>query len=149
MANQRREPASNPLMCGAFYPRKKCCHWEKVQKLSIGIQEKKQIEQRVSLTPEAVEVLIGSGHEVILESQAGEGARYTNNDYSECGAFIVENKKLVLGADVILKVSPLEIKEIEMLKGNQVILSSIHLSRQSEEYVRGLMDKSQPLLLNK
>jgi len=112
------------------------------KKLTIGIpREKQQVEQRVSLTPEAVEVLVGSGHEVILESQAGEGARYTDTDYSECGAFIVDNKKLVLGADMILKVSPLEIKEIELLKGNQVILSSIHLSRQSEEYIRGLMDK--------
>lgn len=143
MANQRPEPGSNPLMYGGMLPQEEMLAiGRKHKKLSIGIpKEKQQVEQRVSLTPEAVEVLVGSGHEIILESQAGEGARYTDNDYSECGAFIVDNKKLVLGADVVLKVSPLEIKEIEMLKGNQVILSSIHLSRQSEEYIRGLMDK--------
>jgi len=143
MANQRPEPASNPLMYGGILPQEEMLAiGKRHKKLTIGIpREKQQVEQRVSLTPEAVEVLVGSGHEVILESQAGEGARYTDTDYSECGAFIVDNKKLVLGADVILKVSPLEIKEIELLKGNQVILSSIHLSRQSEEYIRGLMDK--------
>jgi len=143
MANQRPEPASNPLMYGGILPQEEMLAiGKRHKKLTIGIpREKQQIEQRVSLTPEAVEVLVGSGHEVILESQAGEGARYTDTDYSECGAFIVDNKKLVLGADMILKVSPLEIKEIELLKGNQVILSSIHLSRQSEEYIRGLMDK--------
>ena len=143
MADQRPEPASNPLMYGGMLPQEEMLAiGKKHKKLTIGIpREKQQIEQRVSLTPEAVEVLVDNGHEIILESKAGEGARYTDTDYSECGAYIVENKKLVLGADVILKVSPLDIKEVEMLKGNQVILSSIHLSRQSEEYIRGLMDK--------
>jgi alanine dehydrogenase len=115
---------------------------KKYKKLTIGLPRDKQlIEQRVSLTPEAVEVLVDSGHEVLIESKAGEGARYNDTDYSECGAFILDNKKQVFNADIILKVSSLEIKEIELLKGNQVILSSVHLAKQSEEYIRGLMDK--------
>jgi alanine dehydrogenase len=115
---------------------------KKYKKLTIGIpREKQQIEQRVSLTPEAVEVLVDNGHEVLLESKAGEGARYNDTDYSECGAFIIESKKQLLNADIIIKVSPLEIKEIDMLKGNQVVLSSVHITKQSEEYIRGLMDK--------
>jgi alanine dehydrogenase len=143
MADQRPEPASNPLMYGGILPQEEMLAiGRKHKKLTIGIpREKQNIEQRVSLTPEAVEVLVANGHEVILESKAGDAARYTDNDYSECGAFIVDNKKHVLNTDVILKVSPLEPKEIEMLKSNQVILSSIHFGRQSEEYIRGLMDK--------
>jgi alanine dehydrogenase len=143
MADQRPEPASNPLMYGGILPQEEMLAiGKKHKKLTIGIpREKQNIEQRVSLTPEAVEVLVANGHEVILESKAGDAARYADNDYSECGAFIVDNKKHVLNADVILKVSPLEPKEIEMLKSNQVILSSIHFGRQSEEYIRGLMDK--------
>jgi alanine dehydrogenase len=143
MVDQRPEPSSNPLMYGGILPQEEMLAiGKKHKKLTLGIpREKQHIEQRVSLTPEAVEVLVSNGHEVILESKAGEGARYTDTDYSECGAFIVDNKKHVLNADVILKVSPLEAKEIEMLKSNQVILSSIHFGRQSEEYIRGLMDK--------
>ena len=143
MADQRPEPASNPLMYGGMLPQEEMLAiGKKHKKLTIGIpREKQNIEQRVSLTPEAVEVLVANGHEVILESKAGDAARYTDNDYSECGAFVVDNKKHVLNTDVILKVSPLEPKEIEMLKSNQVILSSIHFGRQSEEYIRGLMDK--------
>lgn len=114
----------------------------KFKKLTIGIpREKQQIEQRVALTPEAVEVLVNNGHEVLIETKTGEAARYTDNDYSECGAFIIDTRKQVLNADIVLKVSPLDIKDIEMLKGNQVILSSVHLARQTEEYIRGLMDK--------
>jgi alanine dehydrogenase len=143
MADQRPEPGSNPLMYGGILPQEEMLAiGKKHKKLTIGIpREKQPVEQRVSLTPEAVEVLVDNGHEVILESKAGEAARYTDNDYSECGAFIIDNKKHVLNTDVILKVSPLEPKEIEMLKGNQVILSTIHFGRQSEEYIRGLMDK--------
>jgi alanine dehydrogenase len=143
MADQRPEPASNPLMYGGILPQEEMLAiGKKHKKLTIGIpREKQSFEQRVSLTPEAVEVLVDNGHEVILESKAGEAARYSDTDYSECGAFIVDSKKHVLNTDVILKVSPLESKEIEMLKGNQVILSTIHFGRQSEEYIRGLMDK--------
>jgi alanine dehydrogenase len=143
MVDQRPEPASNPLMYGGILPQEELlASGKKYKKLTIGIpKEKHLIEQRVSLTPEAVEVLVDNGHEVLLESKAGEGARYNDTDYSECGAFIIESKKQVLNADIIIKVSPLEIKEIEMLKGNQVVLSSVHISKQSEEYIRGLMDK--------
>ena len=100
MADQRPEPASNPLMYGGILPQEEMLAiGKKHKKLTIGIpREKQHIEQRVSLTPEAVEVLVANGHEVILESKAGEGARYTDNDYSECGAFIVDNKKHVLNA---------------------------------------------------
>jgi alanine dehydrogenase len=115
---------------------------KKFKKLTIGIpREKQQVEQRVSLTPEAVEVLVNNGHDVLLETKAGEGARYNDNDYSECGAFIIDSRKQVLNADIILKVSALDVRDIEMLKGNQVILSSVHLARQTEDYIRGLMDK--------
>lgn len=143
MVDSRPEPASNPLMYGGLLPQEELAAMgKKFKKLTIGIpREKQQIEQRVSLTPEAVEVLVANGHEVLLETKAGEGARYNDTDYSECGAFIIDNRKQVLNADIILKVSPLENKDIDMLKGNQVVLSSMHQGRQTEEYIRGLMDK--------
>lgn len=143
MVDPRPEPASNPLMYGGLLPQEEMLALgKKFKKLTIGLpREKHQIEQRVSLTPEAVEVLVNNGHEVLLETKAGEGSRYTDTDYSECGAFIIDNRKQVLNADIILKVSPLEIKDIDMLKGNQVILSSVHLAKQTEEYIRGLMNK--------
>jgi alanine dehydrogenase len=143
MVDPRPEPASNPLMYGGLLPQEEMLAMgKKFKKLTIGIpHERQQVEQRVSLTPEAVEVLVDNGHEVLLESKAGEGARYSDNEYSECGAFIIDSRKQVLNADIILKVSPLDIKDLDLLKGNQVILSSVHIGHQTEEYIRGLMDK--------
>lgn len=56
------------------------------KKLSIGIpKEVQKYESRVALTPEAVDQLINSGHEVLIESGAGDAANYSDRDYSELG----------------------------------------------------------------
>ena len=61
----------------------------KEKHLKIGIpSENHEIESRVPLTPEAVEILTGHGHEVWLESGAGKAANYLDTDYSERGGII-------------------------------------------------------------
>ncbi len=114
----------------------------KRRSLSIGIpRESDPYENRVSLTPEAVEILVNEGHQVILEHDAGKQASYTDHDYSECGAMIVDTVKEVLQADLVLKVSPLTFEEASMLKGGQTIISSLHLTNHTEKYIRKLMQK--------
>lgn len=114
---------------------------KKQNQLVIGIPKEADIyESRIPLTPEAVEILVNNGHHILIESDAGLSANYLNTQYSEVGAMIVD-KADVLKADIILKIAPLTIKEIAGLKGNQLILSSLHLRNHSEEYIRGLMQK--------
>ncbi|MFC2152698.1 alanine dehydrogenase [Bacteroidota bacterium] len=115
---------------------------KKKQKLVIGIpKEDKKYESRVGLTPEAVEILVNNGHEVIIEKDAGKAANYVNTDYSENGAQVVENKSDVYRCDVILKIAPPTLEEIDLFKNNQVLLSSLHFPSQSEDYIRKLMQK--------
>lgn len=114
---------------------------KKQSQLVIGIPKEADIyESRVPLTPEAVEILVNNGHEVLVESDAGLSANYLNTQYSDKGAMIVD-KADVFKADIILKIAPLTIKEISALKGNQLLLSSLHLRNHSAEYIRGLMQK--------
>jgi alanine dehydrogenase len=114
----------------------------KKQQVSIGIpKECQKHESRVSLTPEAVELLVNNGHRVIIQRDAGHEASYTDQDYSEMGGQMVDNVSEVYQADIILKVAPLTLEEIEMLRGNQVIISSLHIPSQNEEYIRKLMAK--------
>lgn len=143
MVKQKPDPSSNPLMYGGILPQEEMLSVDKKhKKLVIGIpRENQQLEQRIPLTPEAVEVLINDGHEIYIESKAGEGARYTDTDYSECGGMITETRKKIFAADIILKVSPLDQDEIEMLTGNQVVISSIHQINMNEAYIKGLMNK--------
>jgi len=114
----------------------------KRRSLSIGIpRESDPYENRVSLTPEAVEILVNEGHQVILEHDAGRQASYSDHDYSECGAMIVDTVKEVLQADLVLKVSPLSFEEASLLKGGQTVISSLHLTNHTEKYIRKLMQK--------
>ena len=86
----------------------------KRKSLKIGIpSENHQVESRVPLTPEAVEILTAYGHEVILEPAAGKAANYLDTDYSERGGFICDKREEVFReADIILKISPPTIGEI-------------------------------------
>ncbi len=115
----------------------------KRSKLIIGLpKDNLSVESRVALTPEAVEILVNNGHEIIVESGAGEGANYKDTDYSENGGFIVEDKNQVYQCDIILRITPMDIEEIDYLRGNQVIFSSLNLPQQSEECIRKLMQKN-------
>ncbi|MFW5721299.1 MAG: alanine dehydrogenase, partial [Bacteroidota bacterium] len=115
---------------------------KKTEKLVIGIpKEDRKYESRVGLTPEAVELLVNNGHEIIIEKDAGTAANYTNNDYSECGGQIADKKTDVYQCDIILKIAPPTLEELELFKTNQVLFSSLNLSSQTEEYIRKLMQK--------
>jgi len=114
----------------------------KRSRLIIGIPKNNpKIEQRVALTPEAVEILVNQGHEVIIESGAGVPANYSDHTYSENGGFIVREKEQVYQCDIILKIAPLTTEEIDLLKGDQIIFSNVNLPQQDEEYFRSLMRK--------
>jgi alanine dehydrogenase len=116
----------------------------KQKQLKIGIpSEDQQVESRVPLTPEAVEILTGHGHEVILEAGAGKAANYLDTDYSERGGIISENRREVFGGcDILLKISPPTLEEIEMMKERQTLLSSFQVyTHKDEKYIRNLMQK--------
>jgi alanine dehydrogenase len=112
------------------------------KQLSIGIpKEVQKIESRVALTPEAVDQLVNSGHEVLIESGAGDAANYSDRDYSELGGFILDNKAAIYQADTILKIAPLSLEEIDMLGERQVVISSLHLNSQTKQFIQQMMQK--------
>lgn len=115
---------------------------KKNKKITIGIpKEIDSSECRIPLTPEAVEMLVEAGHEIVIEKGAGNLAHYTDSNYSERGGMIVETTQEVYKSEIILKVAPLQLSETEYLKEGQVILSSLHLSNSAGQYLRNLMQK--------
>ena len=71
----------------------------------IGIpKEIKMDEHRVAITPAGVKNLTGAGHEVLVETRAGEGSGFTDEEYMEHGAKIVHEAKEVWShAEIIVK----------------------------------------------
>jgi len=111
-------------------------------KLSIGIpSDKKNDEKRVALTPESVNLLVESGHEVFVQKGAGAGANYTDKDYSENGAVITDSPARVFSSDAVIKVAPFTDQEADYLKGNQVVLSYLNVLKLSEETLGKLIRK--------
>jgi alanine dehydrogenase len=107
--------------------------------LSIGIpRENLARERRVGLVPEAVALLVQHGHEVIIESGAGSGARFHDHEYSESGGRLVQTTAEVYQADIILKIAPPENAELELIQERQTLISALHVPNQEASYFRNL-----------
>jgi len=114
----------------------------KKKSLFIGIPKEISFqEHRVPLTPSAVAVLVGRGHEVLIERGAGGSSQFQDNDYSEAGAMVVESAEEVFKADMILKVAPPNHTEIEMLRHKQILISALQLTVQPKDTLRRMMEK--------
>jgi alanine dehydrogenase len=114
----------------------------KASSLFIGIPKENSFnENRIALTPDAVNVMVSNGHRVIIEYNAGEGSSFTNNDYSEAGAKIAYDSKEVYECDIIIKSAPVSESEVELLKVNQLIISPIHLAVMKSEIIEKMMEK--------
>ena len=112
------------------------------KRISIGIPcDTRDEEKRIGLTPEAVNLLVESENEVILQKGAGNGANYSDKDFSENGAVITDSPARVFSSDVIIKVAPFNEKEADYLKGNQVLLSYLNVLKLSEDTLAKLIRK--------
>lgn len=110
--------------------------------LVIGLPNEQNLqENRVALTPEAVHVLTNNGHKVVLEYHAGEGAHYSDKDFSEAGAKIAYDRKEVYQSDMLIKSAPVGESELEYLKPGQTIISPIHIAVMKSEILESMMSK--------
>ena len=107
----------------------------------IGVpKEIKPDEYRVALTPAGAEMLVGAGHELVIEKGAGLGSGFTDDFYEDAGATILETAEGVWAkADMIMKVKePIE-PEWPRMRADQVIFTYFHFAA-SEELTRAVVD---------
>jgi alanine dehydrogenase len=112
------------------------------QQLFIGIPKEISFqENRIPLVPESVAVLVNQGHNILIETGAGNNANFTDSDYSEAGAQIAYSPESVYKADLILKVAPPSIQELDLFKDKQSLMSILQIGMQPEGYVQQLSTK--------
>jgi alanine dehydrogenase len=115
---------------------------KKRSSLYIGIPKETSFqENRVALVPDAVGLLVANGHDVVVETNAGKAANFHDKDYSDAGAKIAYSTEEVYKADMILKVEPPSLEEIELMQQKQTLVSALQLTIQPENFVKKLMDK--------
>jgi alanine dehydrogenase len=109
--------------------------------MKIGIPtEVKADEYRVAVTPAGVREMVEHGHEVVIESGAGEGSAIGDGQFESQGARMLPDAASVFGeADMVLKVKEPQPPEIEMLREDQLLFTYLHLAPDPEE-TRGLRE---------
>ncbi|MCU7693979.1 alanine dehydrogenase [Haoranjiania flava] len=111
-------------------------------RLVIGIpKEEAMQENRISLIPEAVQVLVNNGHQVTVQSKAGEGSKFTDKDYSDAGAKIVSSRAEVFKSAIIIKSAPITECDLPHLQKNQTIISPLHYSLLNKKILEVLLNK--------
>ncbi|MBK7869766.1 MAG: alanine dehydrogenase [Saprospiraceae bacterium] len=114
----------------------------KPNKLFVGIPKEITLqENRIALIPSSVKTLVAHGHRVVVEVGAGEKSNFKDQDYSEAGADIAYSTEQVYKADVIIKVAPPTLDEIDYMRPNQILISPLQLPIISGDYITKLKQK--------
>lgn len=100
----------------------------------VGVpREVKTDEYRVGMRPVGAEMLAREGHTVLVESKAGEGSGYTDEQYAAAGAKIVPSAADVWGkAEMIVKVKEPQPAEIKMMRRGQQVFTYFHFAASGE-----------------
>jgi alanine dehydrogenase len=121
--------------------------WEQAGKgrvlaLVIGVpKEIKDMEGRVSMQPDGVAELVHHGHEVVVQAGAGKGAGFSDGEYEEAGARLVDGPEEVFGAaDLIVKVKEPIPEEYDLFKEGQQLFTYLHLAA-DKQLTEFLMDR--------
>lgn len=110
--------------------------------LFIGIpKENFKFEKRVCLTPEAVKMFVNAGHRILIESNAGIEANYSDKEYSEAGAEITQDTKKIFECPIVLKVEPPTLEEIGYMKPKTYLISAVQIKMQNKKYFEALTKK--------
>ncbi|KAG8131130.1 putative NAD(P) transhydrogenase mitochondrial-like protein [Naja naja] len=119
--------------------------------LTVGVpKEIFQNEKRIALSPAGVQALLKQGFNVIVESSAGEAAKFSDDHYRQAGAQI-QGTKEVLASDIVLKVrapmfnSVLGVHEIELFKSQGTLISFIYPA-QNPDLLNKLAEKNTTVL---
>jgi alanine dehydrogenase len=96
----------------------------------VGVpKEVKDNEYRVAVTPEGVQELTRAGHDVVIETHAGDGSALDDGVFEGAGATIVPNADAVFErADMILKVKEPQPQEYERFREEQILFTYLHLA---------------------
>ncbi|MFM2394640.1 MAG: hypothetical protein RLZZ546_2622 [Bacteroidota bacterium] len=115
---------------------------DKKNKFTIGIpKENSSMENRVAIVPNSVISLVGAGFHVMIESKAGEKSSFSDHSFSEAGAEISASKEEIFKCNIVLKIAPPTLSELEMMTSDQLLISPLHIPIIDEKYLEKLIEK--------
>lgn len=126
-----------------LYPQEELLEIERKKgSLRIGIPKEVSLqEKRVILTPGAVALLSNNGHEVVIESGAGEASNFPDNEYSDAGAKVVYSAKEAYDNNVIIKIEPPKPDEILLIPLGSFLISALQVGQLDKQYFEALNNR--------
>lgn len=111
--------------------------------MKVGIpKETTNEERRVGLAPAGIDSLVRAGHTVYVQSGAGEGSRFTDEDFSKIGAHIVFSAdEIYKRSELVVKVAPYSEDEASLMQENQILFSFLHLAVGKKKVVDTMLNK--------
>jgi alanine dehydrogenase len=101
--------------------------------MKIGVaKEIKSDEYRVALTPAEARELVGRGHDVLVESGAGEGSAFPDGAYTARGASIASAEQVWAESELLLKVKEPLPSEYGLLREGQILFTYLHLAANAQ-----------------
>ena len=108
--------------------------------MRIGVpKEIKKHEYRVGLIPSAVSKYVAEGHQLFVETNAGIGTGFTNDDYVQAGAIICNVDDTFDNAEMIIKVKEPQTSELPRFRRDQILFTYLHLAA-DKKLTQELMD---------
>ncbi len=97
------------------------------------------MEKRVCMVPSGVATMVANGHEVVVETSAGEGAGFADSEYIAAGAVIAATPADVFGAcDMVMHVKEPQPSEYDLIREGQIVFTYLHLAA-DEQQTRALI----------
>ena len=125
-----------------LYQEKEVFKDRKQKRLIIGIpNESEKGENRICLTPESVHVLVSMGNEIWLQRGAGNNAHYTDREYADAGAMVVESIGQVYAAYIVIKATSVSVSDTVYMHDRQVVLSPLKLGELRKDAIVEMMQK--------
>lgn len=101
--------------------------------MQIGVpKEIKNNEDRIAMTPSGVVHLVRSGHQVFIQKNAGSGSGFTDEEYKQAGASIVESAAEAWSKDMVMKVKEPVASEYNYFRKDLILFTYLHLAPEPE-----------------
>lgn len=100
--------------------------WTKknAKSIHLGIpKEANPDENRIALSPQAVQLLVANGHEILIEKSAGERAGFSDADYLLAGAQVTQELSSIWKSDLVIKIQAPSADEITQMKPSKTLIS--------------------------
>ncbi|MDA3860829.1 MAG: alanine dehydrogenase [Melioribacteraceae bacterium] len=111
--------------------------------MRIGIpKETHHEEKRVAIVPAGVDTLTKQGHTVFIETEAGDGSHFNDEEYRKAGATVVYSREEVYQrAEVIAQISPMTEEEVSLLEEKQIVLAFHKFAVGDKKVLEEMLDR--------